>query len=113
MKKNILGLLSLFLAIILFSFTPASDSTSRTDLVWFRLDPSGQLVNPTNGGIQAATVPVSYGCTNDQEIPCAYGYNADDLEDLGGGTFGMPDPSGGFDPYSDFEVFAEKQDTQK
>ena len=108
MKRNIFGILAVALAITLFAFTPATSSEKKTDLVWFQLDSSGDLINPGSGGIKRPSVPSEYQCINEPEIPCAFGYNETDVVDLGDGVYGMPESGGTFDPYSDYQQFAEK-----
>jgi hypothetical protein len=81
MKKNLLGILSLVLAIALSSFTELQNK-KQDNLVWF--DVIGGETS-TTGGVLLSAPPT--GCENETTDLCARGYDIEDCtEDFQGGS---------------------------
>lgn len=109
MKKFLPGLMALLVAFTLFAFTSPKSSSERkrTNYVWFMVNTSGVIQNPSTG-VLGAEPPGGYGCNLPAIDLCAYGYDLGDVTDIGGGFYEINEPSETFDPEEHFDAVRRK-----
>lgn len=107
MKKYLLGLFVVLVAVSLSAFTSPRSQKPFTDRVWFEVNTSGVIQNPTMGVYQA-NPPAGLNCQLSALDPCSYAYDLGDVTSNGDGTYTIKPETSTFHHATDFDDLREK-----
>ncbi|MFC0773402.1 hypothetical protein [Terrimonas alba] len=77
MKKYLLGLFAIVLAISLSAFTAVPERKSVTDPFWYKINPLDSKVTQVLGQRTQQSAQDASGCQNQTSTQCVRGYNTD------------------------------------